>query len=72
MKRQRKTVIRAKKPRIKAEGLVKHRILVHMGKPERASCDVPPADRHPSADRNPSQKANGEIKLFPGKEREKL
>jgi cyclic beta-1,2-glucan synthetase len=27
--------------------LVKHRILVHMGKPEQAACDVPPADRHP-------------------------
>ena len=52
--------------------LVKHRILVRMGKPERASCDVPSADRHPSADRNLGQKANGRIKLSPGRDREKL
>jgi cyclic beta-1,2-glucan synthetase len=52
--------------------LVKHRILVRMGKSDQASCDVPPADRHPSADRNPGEMPNGEIKLFPGKDREKL
>jgi cyclic beta-1,2-glucan synthetase len=52
--------------------LVKHRILVHMGKSEQASCDVPPADRHPPADRNLGQKANGQIKSSPGKDREKL
>jgi cyclic beta-1,2-glucan synthetase len=53
-------------------GLVKHRILVRMGTSERASCDVPPANRHSSADRNPGQKANGEIKLSPGKDGDKL
>jgi hypothetical protein len=50
--------------------LVKHRILVRMGKSEQASSDIPPADRHPSADRDLGQRANGRITLSPGKERE--